>query len=282
MRLGFSSGLGVVPRSRNVVVSSAGGGGGGAFSPSDLSNLVLWLKSDTGVLAESGAAATDTDPVATWQDQSGEGNNFVQTLAGSMPLMSENAVNSLPAVVFWGNDDTMWCDSVLAQADVSFTIFFVCNIGANQDDNAEPYSLMGCTEGAYANIDLMWAHSDHANANRCYFGIDAGAGQRIEEDNWMATLYGSYHILTYRITSGDAGGQVVWKDGADSASNSGAGAAKSATNGKHWLARYGGSTPDTFSTVGIAEIIIYSDALSDADKYSVESYLSTRYNIPIP
>ena len=49
------------------------------FSPSDIAGLVLWLKSDAGVLdASDNPITADSTQVKTWQDQSGKYNRCIQ------------------------------------------------------------------------------------------------------------------------------------------------------------------------------------------------------------
>lgn len=49
-----------------------------SFSPTELTNLVLWLRADLGVTLISGK-------VSSWDDQSGLGNHVTQSVSGSRP-----------------------------------------------------------------------------------------------------------------------------------------------------------------------------------------------------
>ena len=72
----------------------------GAFDPLSITGCVLWLKSTS-------LALSDGDPVATWTDSSGNGNDCAQGTAGNKPLYKVNIINSLPSVLFDGTDDFM-------------------------------------------------------------------------------------------------------------------------------------------------------------------------------
>ena len=67
--------------------------------PSTIAGIKLWLKADA-------LALSDGDPVATWTDSSGLGNNATQATSGSRPTFQTNEINStLPVVRFDGSDD---------------------------------------------------------------------------------------------------------------------------------------------------------------------------------
>ena len=76
-----------------------------AYSPS------LLLLGDVGTLQGNGTAAAAGDPltaaVATWQDQSGHGNDATQTTVMAQPKFVANAYGSRASVRFDGLDDTL-------------------------------------------------------------------------------------------------------------------------------------------------------------------------------
>lgn len=65
------------------------------FTPA--AGCVLWLKADSLVLS-------DGDPVTTWSDSSGLGNNVTQAVAGAKPTYKTNILNGLPVVRGDGGD----------------------------------------------------------------------------------------------------------------------------------------------------------------------------------
>ena len=71
-------------------------------SPNDISNLLVWLRSDIGVYQDS-AGTTPTiyydDPVGFWQDQSGNSNHAVQSPDASKPIYKPNFLNNYPATL---------------------------------------------------------------------------------------------------------------------------------------------------------------------------------------
>lgn len=59
--------------------------------PEFLAKPTLWLKADAGVLDAGAAAASDGEAVATWEDQSGNGFDLVQTSAGNRPVWQDGS-----------------------------------------------------------------------------------------------------------------------------------------------------------------------------------------------
>jgi hypothetical protein len=76
-----------------------GGGGSGGGPQIPTNGLVLWLRADQGAPAAG--------PVATWSDQSGNGNDATQPSAALRPNVVTNSMNGLPTVQFDGANDWM-------------------------------------------------------------------------------------------------------------------------------------------------------------------------------
>src|SRR5690348_4328042 len=70
----------------------------GTFSPTDISGLKLWVKAD------QIGGLSDGDPVSTWSDQSGVGNDMTSS-GSNRPTYKTGILNSFPIVRFDGSDD---------------------------------------------------------------------------------------------------------------------------------------------------------------------------------
>jgi hypothetical protein len=90
--------------------------GGGPFDPSDVPNMLMWLKADaiTGL--------SDGDSVGTWPDASGNGKNATQSTWWKRPIYNTNQVNGLPALKFDAYNDGL---STSANPPKSTTIIAV-------------------------------------------------------------------------------------------------------------------------------------------------------------
>ncbi len=64
------------------------------FVPTDITGCELWLD------ASQIGGLSDGDPVSTWSDGSGNGNDAVQATGGSQPTYKTGIINSLPVVRF--------------------------------------------------------------------------------------------------------------------------------------------------------------------------------------
>lgn len=70
------------------------------FLPSQLAGLVAWYKADS-------LTANDGDLIATWADQSGNGNTLTQATDAAKPVYKVNVQNGQPVLRFDGVDDWM-------------------------------------------------------------------------------------------------------------------------------------------------------------------------------
>lgn len=219
----------------------------GAFSPDDIAGLQLWL-------AASSIAGADGDPVGTWADQSGNGNDATSTL-DQRPLLKKgaNGIGNENVLLFDGTDDIM---TIPFDADVqgpSFTQFIVFEPDAagvrGIFDNNRGVSWTWYTLGGNLNAD--------------------GLGGNV--------IVGAVSSATPYVASRTNGGgaQATWLDGAAGGTNSGAVPGGSAD----FLI---GQLSDGFPFTGkIAEILVYNTVLSTSDREAVEDYLGEKYGISI-
>ncbi len=68
------------------------------FSPTSITNLVLWLKADTAIFNAEGQPPTEGGTVARWEDQSGQGHHVVQVNDAIRPLYTGNGQNGIAAI----------------------------------------------------------------------------------------------------------------------------------------------------------------------------------------
>jgi PKD repeat protein len=132
----------------------------GPFDPSDVPNLLMWLKADaiTGL--------NDGDPVATWPDASGNGKNATQSNASKRPVYRTNEVNGLPALEFDASDDGL---STRANPPRSTTIIAVykSRAGASGKTLNGGFSVfMGPYVGFYRNYTLAFVTGPGVTAGR--------------------------------------------------------------------------------------------------------------------
>lgn len=81
------------------------------WHPRDLPGVNgVWL-ANRGLLNASAVPCADGDPVATWQDQSGNGYNLVQATASARPIAQLSEISGNNAVQFDGTSDGLYIGS---------------------------------------------------------------------------------------------------------------------------------------------------------------------------
>lgn len=109
------------------------------ITPTDIPGLKIWLKAD------AIGGLSNGDPVGTWADQSGNGNDFTQATGGLQPLWETNQLNGLPIVRFDGIDDVL--HTTAPTGDGAWTCFLVIK---SVDNSAEYIFEVG--DGTHAII----------------------------------------------------------------------------------------------------------------------------------
>lgn len=96
-----------------------------AIEPDAITGLQLWLDANAIV------GLVDGDPVSTWDDESGNGNDATQGTAANQPVYKTNIVNGLPVVRFDNTNDGMVTGYT---ASNPYTLMYVGNFN-NADAN---------------------------------------------------------------------------------------------------------------------------------------------------
>lgn len=213
-----------------------------AFSPANISGIQLWLKADS-------LSLNDNDLVTTWTDSSGNGNNAT---ASNKPTYKTNQINGLPAVQFIALD-FMQTPSITM---TNMSIFIVLKPGATAGYVME-FAGAGSSNAIISNFTANTL--EVFNSPR----ISMGA---------TATTAFSQHTLTRDATNGTK----TWRNGSavttdPSAVTPNTGVITIGTDG-------GAGTTDQWSGY-IAEIILYNNEVSSANRALIESYLLTKYGL---
>ncbi len=87
--------------------------------PPQFVNLRVWLKADAIM------GLVDDDPVATWIDSSGYGNDATQATSSKRPTYKTGIQNGLPAVRFDATDDGMVTPLVIAALPVTAIVVYI-------------------------------------------------------------------------------------------------------------------------------------------------------------
>lgn len=226
----------------------AAGGGGGGSPPS--TNLMVWLKADSLVLS-------DTDPVGTWTDSSGNGNDLTQTTAGDKPEYRTNQIDGKPALRFISADWMTMPDGGFDDL-TSGEIFVVLKM--TNDPSASNY-FNGIWQFGSAPEEDHYPFSD----GDVYMGW--GSNTRYACGN-PGTSLATWHLLNIRSAANDWKILINQVELFSTASN---------TVGFTQFPIVGVATSGSYIIGFIAEIIMYNTVLGSGPRSDVISYLDAKY-----
>jgi len=217
----------------------------GTFSPNQVAGLVSWYKAD------AIAGLVDGNLVSTWNDSFGSKNLTVHTTA--KPTYKTNIINGLPVLRWDGTNDMSLHNSSFSLAPPT-TYFFV----GKQTDKANAGRFVDSVGGR----NLVYFSS---SGFLSMFAGTATAADAIDHS-------GAFHVITAILNGASSSGYVdqvqVIAPGTDIGS-------ATATD------LYFESDSTSMSLIGdVAEIIIYSASLSNANRLLVENYLKNKYKTP--
>ena len=209
----------------------------GGFLPTDIADLELWLDA-----ADSGTVTLNGDDVSQWDDKSADGNDAVQGSASLQPLYDIAAVNGLNAISFDGANslDGGAVPDILSEPE---TLFIV-------------YSREGSTGNMRAfHGNNNWLVGPYNNKYQSFNGGFIEGSDAVNGQLVVASL-----VI-------DSGGAELWEDGVSQGT-----VANTTDHGAGYDigSSAGGSE---FLTGFVCEVIMYSAALSDEDRVTVQDYL---------
>lgn len=236
------------------------------------SNNVLWLKADAGT-----SSTTNNTRISSWNDQSGNGINVTQTVAVQQPSFATNVINGMPAIQFDNvsttNDKMIGADSPILDNTSGYSFFNVIR-PQNVDNEARSIVSKRTTVGVDQSFMLFLY-----TGSRYYVDLQTTNNRFNTTTTYTAnnnyilnTMYNgtlaaasrarSYTGETLEITATETNTLIP-----DNSSPLLIGTTD-ATDGRP----FGGY---------IAEIIIYTVTVNDAQRILVNNYLSSKYNIAL-
>jgi len=216
---------------------------GSSFSPLNISGCLLWLD------ASQIVGLVDTDPVATWSDLSGNGNDATQSTSNKKPAYRTNRINGLPMVVGDGNDILA---TALDRGSGDGTVFIV----GKWDTPSSTSRIAGFAQSS--------SFTNHLG----------GWGYYVNTAPTVGSLY--YNGLGDATVSSIA----CYKKASDEVTIYAGGTSLAGTSlSANWTPAFYvfGDHAGEESVSSIAEIIIYDTALGTTDREAVEDYLTGKY-----
>jgi len=226
----------------SLAIAQTGPGGVGGSSTN-----ILWLDA-------SRLGLTNSDPVSSWTDESGNSNNATQGTGANQPTFLTNQVNSLPAVDFDGSNDNLDLTSHITTSDFTFLAVYNHN-NTTQDGvfNVEKHVLNDKVNNAYMISNTpSKIHNVSKTVNT--YGIVTGK-----------TSAGTPGSTNIHVSSGSA--QITQtRNSLESRASSVVGCRVTPSK-------------STFLDGQIAELIMYNTELSEAERDIVAAYLAAKYNL---
>ncbi len=213
-----------------------------AVQPDSVSGIYYWFKADT-------LSLNDGDAVTTWTDSSGSARNATQATASAKPTYKTSLLNGKPVVRFDGGDSLATASSTVTQP---LTTFIVSRASVMKN---QIRFTMGSN---YVYNDTTSGASFYAGGTPYTF----------------TTNVLQWNIWDY--ASNGASSDIVVNGGTPTTGNPG-------STGTATGAKIGDHTSGGFGLEGdIAEIIVYSGSLSNADREKIRRYLTEKYGIYTP
>lgn len=236
--------------------------------PSNLSNLSLWTK------ASSGTRRNLDEKVNQWIDLSGNSNTLSQITLAQQPTYTLGQVNSFPSLAFAtaSSSNMTAADSSTLDMSTAMTVFAVIKVDSFGTNVGQYYYSPLFGKGT--NYKMGFRHTAATGTTgEIYFDdgstISASSGANISTS---AATYTQVAIVS-ADNSNNTG--AFYKDG----TSYGACAATPSTNGANTTVLSLGTDANSYMSSKVAELIIFSEQLTTADRQKVEGYLAWRYNL---
>lgn len=237
--------------------------------PSDFSDLVVWLRADSGVTFD-----IPTKRVSAWADKSGSDNNTSQSTVSKQPLRyGYDGQNDKAYFSFDGTSDYLTSDNNCPITGNDLTIFYV---GKSNEETSTSQRVIGYRDSAGGGSDRL--NFGIESSGRVWFKAlddNGDGGQVISASGDLGTVshIGRATIKNKQISFQYNNNTVVDNHLALYSNNDGFNLA-SFTIGYVELGAAG-----TYWNGNIQEVIIYNRALSNPEIDDVRGYLNLKYKI---
>ncbi len=244
--------------------------------------LQLWLKADEGVILNGST-------VSQWVDQSGNGNNALQSTTNRQPLFVNNALNDKPVLHFDGINDRLGLTGSTTMSQISIFLVFKIDSGLVGNEGTDPLPYYPIVLGNFDHIGKGYGLS-----MRNFFTANSPnlIGPFVGEESYVnaqapnIAAYDQWKVLSVETN------QTMWNTTVRS-------------NGVDAVITPGGTTNTPLSVPlgtpevsglgeadnvpaghlifkgDISEVIVYDTVLSESERLAVEQYLHNKYNITI-
>ncbi|NBV05888.1 MAG: hypothetical protein EBS06_01450 [Proteobacteria bacterium] len=250
---------------------------------STIKDLVAWFETTVSENISTGSTLKtyidDGDSISSWNNYTSQSNSqyrLTQSTSTKRPLYKTNIINGLPVLKFDGVDDYFTMTNLVGR---HFSLFVVIKTSA-----------VGTTGFAYNGFPIVTSDQSGITNDIIPLAIGGGypetfVGNATGGSESTNTLVGSKKIndnlahIVFVSRNYSTGTKTIYVDGgssvSDSITSSGIMEANSSTT-------IGGDIVNSkYTSIYIAEIIIFDRVLLDEERKEVESYLSKKWGITI-
>ena len=234
---------------------------GGEFLPNEIANLEIWLDAnDISTLWQDSAKTTpvtaDSDVVGAWEDKSGNGNDLTQVTTANKPLYKTGQANGKAVIRGDGTDDYLSVSGLAADATRTFIV--VAKAEAPSGGSQRAFGL-----NSNASLFMVAASTEWR-----YFANEASGVVDLNED------YTTYKALTLRYT---ATSNLDYESNVGNAQSFDPDDVYSSTSTLGLFAQQSnGANP---GSVNIAEFVVYSRAITDAELANLMTDLRSKWGL---
>jgi hypothetical protein len=270
--------MAVVSLKNKVYSRSALAGNVSANTPRSIANLRLWLDA-----ADVSTISATSNDVTQWTDKSGNSYAFTQGTSSKRPKSGTRTHNSLNVIDFDGTDDILTSNASAStwkffHDGTEYTIF-VAAVQDNQNNGA----LLSTNSGSFGNVGAIHLLGATKSLST---GVATGNGSVRVIDTGTATDFAdlttfSYASWTLKPSNATASERVAfrWKNGTASKPNTNTGAVSTSDPSQTLSIGH----TETFLNIplngAIGEIIVYTSALSDSNRATIDTYLRNKWGI---
>ena len=230
----------------------------------------LWLRADSTLTKDA------SNKVSVWNDVSGNNKNATQATALNQPTWMPNVFNGKPAIFFDGANGNYFLENTtqtpVATAGSARTYFIV----AKADCNASGYKGGNIFSNSRTSPASTAEFTDNGSGGIYYAGNLVSAGNHPSVAVPFADGQQKIFTGTWR-TAGTGNNIDFWMNGIASTTSAGNFVSDNGAAGYAVGDRRDGTANNDFQGY-IAEIIVYSRAVSDDERQYTENYLKNKYN----
>jgi len=255
----------------NVTIAQTGPGGvGNGLGSVGQPRNIVWLDAEALSLG-------DGDPVASWEDRSGNGFNATRGIAAQQPSFTTAVLNGRPLIRFDGTDDALNLDTAIATTTDGILNgdYSVIIVGARRTSTSnDGWFLYGTGPfDAMSNLYMGWRGGDPSHFRFSQFGA---AELQVNSGNYLNDGVNQYAIFTGTFGQTASPPRKLYENAGLIGTNTSTQVLTSYPG-----AELGGISGANECAVDIAEAIFYQGELNEAQIIIINNYLSAKYDVSL-